>query len=149
MKLFIACDHAAFKEKSELISYLKNNFPKIEIEDLGANSEESVHYPSYAQDVCTKLLKTPGSRGILLCGTGIGMCIVANKFRGIRASLVHTVEEAKLTREHNDSNVLCLGSRTISLPTICEATKAWLTTDFAGGRHQARLDLFKNLGEPL
>ncbi len=139
MKIFIASDHAGVEIKESLIGEFGSH---IEFVDMGTNSLESVHYPHYAQNVCEQVLKNSSSRGILICGTGIGMSMAANRFKGIRASLCHGEFDAEMTRRHNDSNVLCLGARTTSLEEIIKMTKIWLETPFDGGKHQTRIDLF-------
>lgn len=138
MKIYIASDHAAFVQKAALIRALKKDHSLI---DLGTDSEASVHYPDYAAAVAKKVLEEKGSVGILLCGSGIGMSIAANRFRGIRAALCRSSDDAKLSREHNNSNILCLGGRTTSNDEIVSITKTWLSTPFEGGRHQLRIDL--------
>jgi ribose 5-phosphate isomerase B len=138
MKIFIASDHAAFVQKAALIRELKKDHSLI---DLGTDSESSVHYPNFAEAVARSVLQDKDSVGILLCGSGIGMSIAANRFKGIRAALCRSIEDAKLSREHNNSNVLCLGGRTSSNEDIVAITKTWLSTPFEGGRHQLRNDL--------
>nr|MBP9675057.1 RpiB/LacA/LacB family sugar-phosphate isomerase [Bacteriovoracaceae bacterium] len=113
MKIFIACDHAAFEAKEALKVFFMRE--KLQVVDLGTNSNESVHYPHFAIKLSHEVLKHPDYCGILLCGTGIGVSIVANKFKGIRAALCRSVEDAKLSREHNNANVLCLGARSNSI----------------------------------
>jgi len=143
MKIFFGSDHAAFDQKKAVFDLLKNDH---EVEDLGSYDDDRVNYPDYAVAVSKKVLENPESRGILLCGSGIGMSITANKFKGIRAALCRTVEEAQLSRQHNDANVLCLGARTTDLELIWEIVKTWLTTDFESGRHSDRLAIIEKLG---
>ncbi len=138
----IAADHAAFQLKEQLVTVLKAN--GFEVKDLGCHSKESVHYPLYAQELARYVL-TNDCRGILICGTGIGMSIAANRFKGIRAALCHSVDYAKLSREHNNSNVLVLGARFTSLEEAKAITDAWLNTEFLGGRHQERLVLIDEI----
>jgi len=143
-KIFIACDHAAFEEKQMIIGYL-NSLKGYTVEDLGTHTKDSVAYPVYAQKLCETLLKNQNqdsSRGILMCGSGIGVSMAANRYKGIRAARCVTVNDAKLSREHNNANVLCLGSRINSVEELIAMTKIWLQTDFLGGRHQERVDLF-------
>lgn len=156
MKIFIASDHAGFVQKAALVELLKDQSfsPQgTEVIDLGPPSADSVHYPNYAIELCKNLLIPPpqgeGSKGILICGTGLGMAIVANKFKGIRATPCRDEEEAKLSREHNDANVLCLGSRTTSLEKMKEILRTWLKTPGpeAGSRHCQRLEMVANLGQ--
>ena len=143
MKLYIASDHAGLKEKAELAKYLRKE--GHDLIDLGTNSEESVDYPEYSKKLVLEVLKTQG-RGILICGSGVGVSIVANKFKGIIAALCREVKDAKLSREHNNSNVICLGSRFTPVEEMQKILDTWIETEFAGGRHQNRIDMFKNLG---
>ena len=132
MTLFIASDHAGFELKQKL----KTSF---DLEDLGPDSDESVDYPDYAKALCEKVLAT-NSKGILLCGSGIGMSITANRFQGIRAALVNSEELAALSRQHNDANVLILAARFIYEDQAQKIVNTWLNTDFEGGRHQRRVE---------
>jgi ribose 5-phosphate isomerase B len=134
-KILIASDHAGFDLKTSLIKELeKLGFEAI---DLGCNnSEKSVDYPDFAEKLCKKLKK---EFGILICGSGIGISIAANRFKHVRAALCHNIKAAKLTRSHNDANVLCLGSRMISQKTALAITKNFLSTKFEGGRHDKRV----------
>lgn len=118
----------------------------IEFVDLGTQSEESCHYPEFASAVAKKV-SAENAKGLLVCGSGIGVSMVANRYKGVRAALCRTVEEAKLSRQHNNSNVLCLGERITEQNLAEEIFEAWLTTEFEGGRHQNRIDLFDQLGE--
>lgn len=136
-KIFIASDHAAFKEKQVLIDYLKD---KLEIIDLGTDSLESTHYPKYGKLIAENVLKE-NLRGIALCGSGIGISIAVNRFRGIRGALCKSVEDAKLSRQHNNANILCLGARGNSIDELKEITDAWINTKFEGGRHQTRIEM--------
>lgn len=145
MKLVIGCDHAAFEAKEKLKNILKQEF---EVDDVGTHSSERANYPDYATELCKKVLKE-GKKGILLCGSGIGMSMAANRYKGVRAALCRTEEDAKLSREHNDSNVLCLGARINSLEELEKIVRTWLSTDFEGGRHTDRISLFDQLGEGL
>ncbi len=144
MKIFIASDHGGYILKEHLKKYLTDKNYKIE--DLGTNSLDSVDYPVYASKVAKKVIQEDDSLGILICGTGIGISIAANKHKGIRAALVHSVTEARLSKEHNNANILCLGGRTTGLMIAEEIVETFLTTSFEGGRHQKRLDLIKELG---
>lgn len=136
-KIFIASDHAAFKEKQVLIEYLKD---KLEVVDLGTDSLESTHYPKYGKLIAENVLKE-NLRGIALCGSGIGISIAVNRFRGIRGALCKSVEDAKLSRQHNNANILCLGARGNSIDELKEITDAWINTKFEGGRHQTRIEM--------
>ncbi len=134
-KILIASDHAGFSLKKILTEQLTKLGFKIT--DLGCDcAEESVDYPDYAQKLCKKLTT---EFGILICGSGIGISIAANRFKHIRAALCHNVKVAKLTRAHNDANVLCLGSRMISEKIALSITKKFLSTKFEGGRHENRV----------
>jgi ribose 5-phosphate isomerase B len=143
MKIYIASDHAAFNEKNALLEYLKN---KHEIIDLGTHSAESTHYPEWARKLVDKVL-SDHTMGILLCGSGIGVSMTANRFKGIRAALCRDEDDAKMSRLHNDANVLCLSGRKTSQDMINKISDVFLATPFEGGRHQTRVDLFNNLGE--
>ena len=143
MKIFIACDHAAYEAKEAIRQHLGN---KHELIDLGTHTPDSVHYPDYAIKLAHEVLKHPGSRGVLLCGSGIGVSIVANRFKGIRAALCRDLDDAKMTRLHNDANVLCLAGRKTSIENLMPMVDTFLSTEFEGGRHQQRLDIFKGLG---
>lgn len=137
MKVAIASDHGGNQLREEI----KNLLDELEIsyEDFGCNCSTSVDYPDYALPVAKKVASGEFDRGILICGTGIGMSISANKVKGIRCALVHDVFTAKVTREHNDSNVLAMGERVIGPGLAREIAKAWLTSDFEGGRHANRI----------
>lgn len=137
MKVAIASDHGGFALKERLVKGLRAD--GVDIEDFGCHSEESVDYPDYALLVAKKVNAGDYDRGILLCGTGLGMCIVANKMPGIRAVTVHDLYSAKMTREHNDSNVLTMGGRVIDADAALEVARVWLATAYEGGRHERRL----------
>lgn len=142
MKIFVGSDHAGVELKKQIVGFLseKNhfNFP-IEIKDFGTNDTNSVDYPDYANLVSLELQKQSDGFGILVCGSGQGMCMRANKFEHVRAALVYNAEIAKLSREHNDANIICLGSRFCTLEQAQEWIKLFLTTPFAGGRHANRV----------
>ena len=138
MKIAIASDHGGFNLKTKVIEHLKN---KYEVVDFGTNSEESCDYPVYANKVVDAILNQKFDRGILICGTGIGMAICANRYKGIRASNVSDTYSARLTRLHNNSNVLTLGARTLGDGLAMDIIDIWLNTDFEGGRHQKRIDM--------
>lgn len=134
--LVIASDHAGYELKNYLIERLKrNNFNPI---DIGTNSEESVDYPNYAHQLASKVVNEK-LKGILICGSGIGMSMAVNKHKDIRGALCTNTEMAKLSREHNDANVLILGSRFIQPEQAWEILDTWLKTDFSGGRHEKRV----------
>ena len=138
MELVIGCDHAAFDAKTEIVQYLKSL--GHDIIDEGTHSLESVDYPDYAAKVSQKVQSGVAERGILICGTGLGMSIAANRFQGIRAALCFTEELAELSRLHNDANVLCLGARTQSVESMKSILSLWLTTEWEGDRHARRLN---------
>jgi ribose 5-phosphate isomerase B len=137
-KIVIGSDHAAFEMKSAAIAYLQKKYSR-EAVDLGAYNSERVDYPDYAAKVCEAVLQSANASGILICGTGIGMSIAANKFRGIRAALCHDAYAAAMARAHNDANILCFGARSIGLGAMESIIDAWLSADFEGGRHGDRL----------
>ncbi len=136
-KFYIASDHGGFRLKNEIIEHLKEQ--DIEIEDLGCYTSESCDYPDYAHKLCYKVLETK-SRGILVCGTGIGMSIAANRHIGIRASHCTDTFSARMTRLHNDSNVLCLGERITGAGLALDIVDIWIRTEFEGGRHLRRIE---------
>ncbi len=140
--IHIGSDHGGFELKSELSAAL--NRKGYSVDDLGTFSEDSVDYPEYGAKVARAVLKD-GDFGIVICGTGIGISIAANRFKGIRAALCHCSEYAKLAREHNDANILALGGRFIDFQTALEITDVFLKTDFLGGRHKRRVDLLDNI----
>ena len=143
MELCLGCDHAGYDAKKKLILRLKRL--EHDILDFGHEDRNSCHYPDYAFKVA-RHVQQEGGCGILLCGSGIGVSMAANRFAGIRAALCRTTQEARLSRQHNDANILCLGSRISNDDQIWDITCAWLQTDFEGGRHQNRIDLFNDLG---
>lgn len=139
MKVYIANDHAAVELKNELMTYIESlGFEPV---NLGTDTNASVNYPEYAEKAAKAVLADQGSLGILICGTGIGMSLAANKVKGIRAAAVSEVYSAKLTRMHNDANILCIGARVIGPETAKTIVEAFLTTPFEGGRHQTRVDM--------
>ncbi|MCB9061987.1 MAG: ribose 5-phosphate isomerase B [Halobacteriovoraceae bacterium] len=144
MKIYIGCDHAAFEAKEQLKIYLSEN---IQVVDLGTNSTKSCHYPEFAKKVATSVANSENDLGILLCGSGIGVSMVANRFKNVRAALCRTKEDAALSRQHNDANILCLGARTNTVDELIAITDSWLTSKFEGGRHQMRIEMFNGLGE--
>jgi ribose 5-phosphate isomerase B len=138
MKVIIASDHAGLELRRELVSVLKDL--RAEVEDVGPTTSESVDYPDYARSVARAVAAGGHQFGVLVCGTGIGMSIMANKHRGIRAALCTNEFEARMARAHNDANVLCLGQRVVGAGLARSILEAFLTTPFEGGRHQKRLD---------
>ncbi len=145
MKVAIGCDHAGVSMKHEIVPVLDEL--SIDWEDFGTKDEESVDYPDFGEKVSEAVSKGVVDRGILICGTGIGMSIVANKMPGIRAALCQEDYSAKMSRLHNDANVLVLPGRIIDQEKAREIVKTWFTTDFEGGRHQRRLDKIKDIEE--
>ena len=137
MKIAIAADHGGFDQKQELVPYLAQL--GHEVQDLGPENDESVDYPDYAILVARAVAEGSAERGVLICGTGIGMAITANKIHGIRAANVTSPEFAVLAREHNNANVLALSARFVDLAINKAAVLAFLETDFAGGRHEPRV----------
>lgn len=138
MKVAIGSDHGGFRLKQEIVQLLEEM--NIEYEDVGCHDESSVDYPDFAIPVAEKVASGQVERGIVICGTGIGVSISANKVKGIRCALVHDVFSAKATRQHNDSNVLAMGERVIGPGLAREITKAWLEEQYEGGRHERRVN---------
>ena len=138
----LGCDHGGLELKNVIIDYLKKN--GIEYKDYGTYTSESVDYPKYAKLVANAVASGECDRGILICGTGIGISIAANKVKGIRCALCHDVFSAKATREHNVSNILAMGGRVIGPGPAVEVVKAWLETDFSGDeRHLRRIKMIE------
>lgn len=140
MKVAIGCDHGGISLKKLVLKRLRDL--GHEIDDRGCDSEESVDYPVFGKQVCELVLHGGCDSGILICGTGIGMSMVANRFAGIRAALCHEQFTAKMSREHNNANVLCLGARVTGPGLALEIVETWINTDFAGGRHLHRIEMF-------
>ena len=143
MKIWVGADQAAFSVKQEIIVYLKDK--GLEVQDLGTHSEDSVDYPLFGQKVAQSILSGSSDKGIIICGTGIGISIAANRFKNIRAALCTTKIHAEMARKHNDSNVLALGARVTDIKTIKDIVDVWLNTTFEGGRHQNRLELIDEI----
>jgi ribose 5-phosphate isomerase B len=139
MKLAIGCDHGGWELKQEILGFLKP-IGNIEVTDVGPSAKDSVDYPDFGGRVAEAVSTGSMDRGILICGTGIGMSIVANRYPGIRAALCHDHFTAQMSREHNDANILVMGERVIGKGVALEIVKTWLETEFAGGRHQNRLN---------
>jgi len=137
MKIYLGADHAGFGLKEAVKRYIIEL--GHEIDDMGTTSEESVDYPDFARKVAAMIGKNVGY-GILICGTGIGMCMAANKQKGIRAALCHNEFAAEMARKHNDANILCLGGRVLKPEEAKRIVRMWLETDFEGGRHQRRVE---------
>jgi ribose 5-phosphate isomerase B len=156
--IYIGCDHAAVELKNSVVGYIKHQFPAMCVVDMGVDTTDSVDYPNIAVAVCERLLATDhlsnsvgnnfaNNLGILLCGTGIGMSIAANKYHAnIRAGLVHSVETAEKSKDHNNANCLCLGARVLDTETALDIVGVWLNTPFSQDtKHARRVDLFTHL----
>jgi ribose 5-phosphate isomerase B len=144
-RIAIGADHAGYHTKETVRKYLEES--GYTVDDVGTWSEESVDYPDYAKAVAERVAAGQDQFGILMCGTGIGMAITANKVPGIRAALAHDVTTARLAREHNDANVLTLGGRVIGEAEAIDIVKRFLSAQFAGGRHQRRVDKISELDQ--
>ena len=144
-KIAIGADHAGFRLKEFVKKLLQEK--GYEVIDVGTYSEERCHYPEFAKKVANMVSEGEVPRGVLVCGSGIGMSIVANKFKGVRAALCHNIYSAKYSRLHNDSNVLCLGGRVTGEDLTREIVEVWLSTPFEGGRHNQRLNLIAQIEE--
>ncbi len=142
-KIFIGNDHGGYTLKAALVKYLLEK--GYEVENFGCNSEEIVRYPYYAAKVANAVLTHENAKGILLCSTGIGMSIIANKFKGIRAALCYSSYQAKMTSAHNNSNILCLGGRCVGVFEACDMLEQWLETPYEGGRHDISLGLINEV----
>jgi len=138
VKVTIGSDHGAVNLKEEIKKVLTEM--KIEIDDVGTFGNEAVDYPDIAEKVADSVVSGRADKGIVLCGTGIGISIAANKIKGVRAALCHDVFSAKMSREHNDANILAMGERVIGVGPACEIVKAWLTSEFTGDRHARRVN---------
>ncbi len=143
LNIIIGCDHGAYQLKD----ILKNQLVKdsIRVEDVGVFGPESVDYPNIGMQVASEVSKGNYARGILLCGTGLGMSMVANKYPRVRAALCNDLFSAAMSRRHNDANILVMGGRLIGDILAVEILKTWLETPFEGGRHQRRLDMFDRI----
>ena len=145
--VWIGNDHGGVELKSQLVKHLASK--GIAVHDAGCHSEEIVRYPYYAAMVSEAIVRKEASRGILICSTGIGMSIFANRYRGIRASLCTNAHMGKMTRAHNDSNVLCLGGKITGAGEAMEILDAWLETPFEGGRHEISLSLISDAEDAI
>lgn len=142
MKIAIASDHGGLNLKKHIYNYLIDK--NIEVVDFGTNDFQSCDYPIYAKKVCEEILNNNFDRGILICSTGIGMSICANRYKGIRAACVSDTYSAKMTRAHNNSNVLCFGEKVVGIGLAGDIVDIWLNTGFDGDRHQRRIDMLDN-----
>lgn len=138
MMIALACDHGAYALKETVKAHLIEK--GYEVKDFGTNSTESCDYPDFAGPAARSVASGECEKGIVLCTTGIGVCITANKVRGIRCALLHDLLSAKMTRQHNDTNMMALGAGVTGEKLALEIVDTWLTTDFEGGRHQRRLE---------
>jgi ribose 5-phosphate isomerase B len=144
MKILIASDHAGFETKQKVIAKYKQQFTFV---DMGPSTDERTDYPDFADKVVRELLKNPSDTfGVLICGSGQGMAMRANKYQDIRAALCWNGESAKLSRAHNDANILCLGGRLLDFATLCEAFESFVGATFEGGRHADRV---KKVSSPV
>jgi ribose 5-phosphate isomerase B len=143
MQIALACDHGGFELKEELKAFLKSL--DVKPIDMGTFNEDSVDYPDFGVLVAEKVSRGELEKGILVCGTGIGMSIVANKFPRIRAALANDLYSSRCSREHNDANILIVGGRIVGKELAKEIVKVWLETPFAGGRHKRRLEKIEAL----
>lgn len=142
LKVVIGSDHGGFRYKEAIIDYLKAR--NIEFFDVGTHTLESCDYPEIAKEAAKKVVSGEFNRGILVCGTGIGMSIAANKVRGIRAALCSDTYSARVSRAHNNANILCLGERVIGEHLALDIVDIWLKTGFEGGRHKRRVDMLES-----
>lgn len=141
--VFVASDHGGFALKSVVTARLREQ--GYDVQDMGPDSAVSVDYPDFAAALCRRVLKAPGSLGVLICGTGLGMSMAANRFCGIRAALCHNEFSARMARAHNDANVLCLGERVLGTGMALGILDAFMAATFEGERHQRRIDLIERL----
>jgi ribose 5-phosphate isomerase B len=148
MKIAIGSDHGGFDLKQEVVKFLKT-IKEIELVDYGAANKDSVDYPDYAKMVAESVSSGKQDRGILICGTGIGMSITANRYPKVRAALCHDHFTAQMSRLHNDANILVMGERVIGKGVALEIVKTWLETKFEGGRHQQRLDKIREIEKTI
>jgi ribose 5-phosphate isomerase B len=144
MKILIASDHAGYSLKTALVEHLKS--AGMDVVDMGtSDASMSVDYPDYAKKVASQIAGQTDNVGILICGTGVGMCITANKYRGVRAALAGDTFSARMSRLHNNANILCLGSRVIGKGLAIDIVDSWLGAEYEGGRHSKRLDKISDL----
>ena len=146
-KIAIAADHAGFKAKETVKEILRSH--GIEVLDFGTDSDASVDYPDYGKAAMNAIIHGKADRGVLVCGSGVGMSIVANRFPGIRAVLAADAKTAEMSRKHNDSNVLVLVGWRLGRPEADEILNVWMNTEFEGGRHQRRLDKIEDIEKEI
>lgn len=142
-KIVIGCDHGGLELKNEIVAHL--NKRQIEVCDVGTYTAESCNYPDYARVLCKKIQNGECELGILVCGTGIGMSMAANKHRGIRAACCSDTFTARMTRMHNDANVLCLGGRVVGAGLACDMVDLFVDTEYEGGRHASRVAMLADI----
>jgi len=142
IKIAIGSDHGGFELKKKIVDYLKRN--NFKFKDFGTFTNESCDYPVFAKEVALKVAKGDFNKGILICGTGIGVSIVANKVKGIRAALCFDTFCAEMSRAHNNANILCLGQRVIAEDLALEIVDVWLRSEFEGGRHEKRVEMIES-----
>ena len=147
MKLTSGSDHRGYRVKQKIVDYLNQNGHSCN--DVGTNSDQSVDYPDIAQAVSRDVCAGASERGILICGTGIGMAIAANKYPGVRAASCHDEITAEMSRRHNDANVLCLSADLFGERTVEPLLQLWLNTDFEGGRHERRVQKISKIEKSL
>ena len=138
-KIIVGCDHAALEMKNFIKEHLEKK--GYDVTDVGTYTADSCHYPDFAHALCKKLQNGEGELGILVCGTGIGISIAANKHNGIRAACCSDTFSARMTRMHNDANVLCFGGRVVGSGLACDMVDLFVDTEFEGGKHQTRVDM--------
>ena len=143
--LIIGSDHGGYELKLQIIEYLQKK--GIQVIDVGCDSADSCDYPIYASALCKHIQNRDAPLGILICGTGIGMSLAANKYKGIRAAVCSDTFSARLTREHNDANVLCFGARVVGIGLALDLVDAFLDADFEGGKHKRRVDMITAIEE--
>jgi ribose 5-phosphate isomerase B len=143
MKIALASDHGGFELKTKVKSYLEEN--GHDVIDLGCNTEESTDYPEYGKACGEAVMRGDAERGIVICGTGIGMSIAANKVKGIRCALCTSLIMAEMSRKHNNANIIALGARILEHDFALSIVEMWLNTEFEGGRHQRRVNLLDNM----
>ncbi len=144
MKIAIGCDRGAYKEKEDLLEFIESKLG-FNVVNVGTNSGDSVDYAEYGHAVGELVSKKEVDKGIVICGSGIGISIAANKIKGVRAALCTSTKHAEMSRKHNDANVLAMGARFTSFEDIKLITKMWLSTDFEGGRHARRINKIEKI----
>jgi len=142
-KILIAADHAGYELKEHLKKFLVEN--QLQVEDLGTDSTDSVDYPDYGVKLAQRVAENSGENGLIICGTGIGMSMVVNKYPRVRGALCHDIYTAQMSRAHNDANILILGGRVVGKGLAEAILRAWLETPFEGGRHKRRVDKINDI----